>query len=204
VDSSVIFVLDGSISSVASKKNDLVRAHLKDALTLEGTTVAPAGTPVEVKILDAQGAQSGDVYGYVDIYFLPMRLPDGRELPLRAPTSHLTINVTAGHASTVGVEDTVGDIFIPFHVLYHVFRKGRNFVLDPGSEIRARTEATIKVTPNGTIAVTTPVPVVIGGGTPHPAFSAMPFATPGEKFMPHQATPKPSPAPTPSPSPSPE
>ncbi|MEO9262682.1 MAG: hypothetical protein ABI282_01185 [Candidatus Baltobacteraceae bacterium] len=204
IESSMLFVLDDPISSTASRKDDVVKAHLKEALVVGGVTIAPAGTPVQIDILDAEAAQMGDVYGFVDVYFRALHLPGGRVLPLRAPTSHLTVNVTAGHESTVGAEDTVEDIVIPYHVLYRAFRKGRNFVLGAGSEIRARTEASINVAPNGAVAITTPVPIVIGGETPHPTFSAMPLATPEEKFLPHQSTPRPSPTPTPSISPSPE
>ncbi|MDP9110904.1 MAG: hypothetical protein M3M96_04670 [Candidatus Eremiobacteraeota bacterium] len=204
IESSVVFVLEDSISSSASRKNDVVRVHLKDPLVIGGVTVAPANTPAQIDVLDAEPAQIGDVYGFVDIYFRSLHLPDGRVLPLRAPTSHLTVNVSTGHQTTVGAEDTVADVIIPYHFLYHAFRKGRNFVLGAGSEIRARTEATLTVTPKGTVAITTPVPVVVGGGPPHPTFSAMPIATPGEKFAPHHSTPKPSPTPSPAISPSPE
>ena len=206
IDSSLIFVLDDSISSSASRKGDTVRAHLKDPLAIDGKTIAAAGTPVQIRVLDAEPAQMGDVYGFVDIYFLPVRLPDGREIPLRAPTAHLTVNLTAGHQSTVGIEDTVEDVIIPYHFLYHAFRKGRNFQLGAGSEIRARTEATISVAPNGTVAIKTPAPVIAGDSeTPATSFSAMPFATPAPAFQSHRPTPKPSPSrsPVPSPSPSP-
>ena len=190
-------MLDDAVSSSASRKNDTVHAHLKDALTIDGKTIAAAGTPVEIRVMDAEPAQIGDVYGYVDVYFLPLRLPDGREIPLRAPTAHLTVNVSAGHTSTVGIEDTVEDIFIPYHFLYHAFRKGRNFVLGPGSQIRARTQATVSVTPKGAIAIETPTPVIAGDDAPRNTFSAAPFATPGPSFQPHQPPRKPSPSPTP-------
>lgn len=188
-------MLDDPISSMSSRKNDVVRAHLKDPLLVGTVTVAPANTPVIIDVLDAEPAQIGDVYGFVDIYFRSLHLPDGRVIPLRAPTSHLTVNVSAGHESTVAAEDTVGDVIVPYHAVYHAFRKGRNFVLGAGSEIRARTEATLKVMPNGAVAIATPVPVVIGGGPPHATFSAMPLATPSEKYMPQQTAPRLTPMP---------
>lgn len=203
INSSVVFVLDDPISSSSSRKNDVVRAHLKSAIVVGSLTLAPANTPVKIDVLDAEPAQIGDVYGFVDIYFRSLHLADGRVLPLRAPTSHLTVNVSAGHQSTVGAEDTVGDIVVPY-VIYHAFRKGRNFVLGAGSEIRARTEATVSVTGNGALAITTPVPIAVAGNTPHPTFSAAPLATPGEKFQPVRPSPKPTPSPTPKTSPSPE
>lgn len=190
-DSSVIFVLDDAIASNGSRPGDLVRAHLKAPLVVGGVTVAPAGTPEKIRVLDAESAKSGDVYGYVNIYFLPLSLPDGRELPLRAPTSHLTVNTSAGHEATVATEDTIGDIFIPYHVLYHAFRKGRNFVLGAGSEIRARTQATIVKIKGGAVAISTPQPLSLDLGAPHSTFPVHPLAT-----LKPNATPGPPVAPT--------
>jgi hypothetical protein len=177
-DSSLIFVLDDPITSNGSKPNDIVRVHLKNALVVEGKTIAAAGAPAKIRVLDAESAKSGDVYGYVNIFFLPLQLADGRELPLRAPTAHLTVNTTAGHEATVATEDTIGDIFIPYHVLYHAFRKGRNFVLSPGSEIRARTQANLSVLADGSVAIGTPQPISVEVEAPHSTFPTHPFATP--------------------------
>jgi hypothetical protein len=178
LDSTLSFVLDGTISSATSNANDVVNAHLKDALVLNGTTIAAAGTPVRIRILDAKRAENPDIYGFVDIYFYPLSLANGTTIPLRPPTSHLNVNVSAGHASTVEVEDTIGDIYEPT-LLLHVFRKGRNFTLEPGAVIRAQTQATIKVKADGTVAITTPAPVVLDVQTPHSTFNAVPLSTPG-------------------------
>ncbi len=175
--STLTFVLDDSISSNKSKANDIVRAHLEKALIIHGTTVAPAGTPIEIKIVDASPASNPDIYGFVDIFFRPMRLPDGRVIPMHAPASHLNVNVTAGHASTAGVENTIGDIFAPT-LLYHVFRKGRNFVLEPGARINARTDAMIVVKDNGTVAIQTPLPISLDAEPPVSAFKSIPMVTP--------------------------
>lgn len=177
-DSSVLFVLDDAIESGTSKSGDVVRAHLKEALVIGGVTVARAGAPETIRILDAESAKSGDVYGYVNIYFMPLRLDDGRDLPLRAPTSHLTVRTTAGHEATVETEDTIGDIFIPYHVLYHAFRKGRNFSLGAGSEIRARTQAKLTAEPNGTVAIGTPQPITVQLDAPHSTFPVHQLITP--------------------------
>ncbi|HVA28977.1 MAG TPA: hypothetical protein VNF68_12410, partial [Candidatus Baltobacteraceae bacterium] len=178
IDSTLSFVLDGTISSASSSANEIVTAHLKDALVLNGTTIAAAGTPVRIRILDVKHAENPDIYGYVDIYFYPLLLASGGTIPLRPPTSHLNVNVSAGHESTVGVENTIGDIFSPT-LLLHVFRKGRNFTLEPGATIRARTQATVSLTHDGTIAIATPAPVVLDAETPHATFKAMPLSTPG-------------------------
>ena len=177
-DAGLVFVLDDPISSNHSKPDDIVRIHLKNPLVVGGVVIAPAGSPAKIRVIHAEASQSGDVYGYVDIFFEPLVLPDSRQIPLRAPTSHLTANVSTGHQSTVGMEDTVGDIFVPGYVLYHAFRKGRNFELGPGSEIRARTLATVSVDSRGAIAISTPPPYAIDIATPHSAFSAPPLATP--------------------------
>jgi hypothetical protein len=206
------FTLDDPLSSNGSHSGQMIRAHLKEALVLDRHTVAPVGTPVQIRIINAVAASNPDIYGYVDIYFEPLQLPNGQTVPLQPPTSHLTVNVSAGHESTVGVEDTIGDIFIPGHILYHVFRKGRNLVMQPGAEIRARTQATIALTRNGAVAVTTPAPVVMEDQNPASTFRAVPFATPrptdeplprGRTTLPPKPTPSPSLTPPPaSPSPS--
>jgi hypothetical protein len=204
----VIFVLDQTISSAHSTRNEIVPVHLRDPLIVAGRTLAPAGAPASIRILDASPADIGDVYGFVDIYFEPLKLTDGRELPLHAPTSRLTMNVTVGHEDTVATEDTIGDIFIPYHTIYHAFRKGKNFVLPPGSEIRARTSATVEQLANGTVAIETPKPLAGDFQTPKATFPVEPAATPfgpaaTEDGGRHRAHHLPSPSPSPSPSTSP-
>ncbi|MGC1381800.1 MAG: hypothetical protein WA814_12355 [Candidatus Baltobacteraceae bacterium] len=208
-DSTLVFVLDDPISSKGAKSGDVVRVHLKEAIVVGGHVVAPAQSPGEIKIVDVSHSDIGDTYGFVDIYFEPLQLPDGRKLPLRAPSGRLAPNVSSGHESTVATEDTVGDIFVPYYSLYQIFRKGKNFVLGPGSEIPARTEATITTQTNGTIAIVTPRPLSPGSGPPNPIFPVEPMATP---FGPgassghshgHPAAPSPTPASSPSPTPSP-
>ncbi len=177
-NSPLVFVLDGSISSDGSKPGDRIPIHLKDPIVIDGRTVAPAGTRGIVRILGANSAQMGDVYGYVDVYFEPIVLADGAKLPLRSPTTRLSVRVTAGHASTVGIEDNVEDAVIPFHYIYHVFRKGRNFVLGAGAQLQARTQAIVSLAPNGVAVVSTPAPIPIGVHVPHATFSSSPLATP--------------------------
>lgn len=211
LDSSLLLVIDEPISSKSSKAGQLIRAHLKSAIVVSGHVVAPAGTPAQVKIVDVSPSDIADTYGFVDIYFEPLPLPDGRMLPLRAPVARLTPRVTSGHESTVEAEDTVGDIVVPYYALWQIFRKGKNFVLGPGSELPARTQATITAQPNGSIAIVTPHPLSPDLEAPNPAYSAVPMATP---FGPaaeegHRKSPTPRPSPSPvstassSPSPSP-
>ncbi|HEY1654178.1 MAG TPA: hypothetical protein VGF86_03585, partial [Candidatus Tumulicola sp.] len=181
-------------------------AHLKDALVVGGRTVAPAGTPGQIRVVAASAADIGDVYGFVDIFFEPLALPDGRELPLRAPVARLEPHVSAGHESTVGWEDTIEDQVIPYHFLYHIFRSGKNFVLNAGSELPARTEATLTAAPNGTVAIETPRPIVPNLQRPQSTFPVEPAATPfgpagGPKS---RKTPAPVPTQTPTPWPTPE
>lgn len=203
-DTGLLFVLDDPISSKGSKKGALVRAHLKDALTVNGIVVAPAGTPEQIRIVAVSPADIGDVYGFVDIFFEPMALPDGRSLPLRAPYARLEPRVSSGHQSTVALEDEIEDQVIPYHFLYHIFRKGKNFVLNPGAEIPGNTEATIEALPNGTIAIETPRPLAIGTQMPRPTFPVQAMATPfGPAAGPRHLAPPPTPHPSASPSPSP-
>ena len=203
-DSTLLFVVDDPISSKSSRAGQIVRAHLKDAIVVGGRTLAPAGTPATIRIVDSSGADIADTYGFVDIFFEPLRLPDGRTLPLRAPVARLAPRVSSGHESTVGAEDTVGDIFVPYYPLWQIFRKGKNFVLGAGSELPARTEATITAQSNGTIAIATPRPLPLRNDTPSSVFPVEPMATPiGGLPTPVHAKPLPSPTATPAPSPTP-
>ncbi|MGA8534761.1 MAG: hypothetical protein WB615_11675 [Candidatus Tumulicola sp.] len=199
-------MLDEAISSKSSRAGQFVAAHLKDSLTVGGRVVAPAGTAAKIRIVAASPADIGDVYGFVDIFFEPLVLPDGRPLPLRAPVARLEPHVSAGHESTVAWEDTIEDQVIPYHVLYHIFRSGKNFVLNAGSELPAHTEATLTVLPNGTIAIETPHPVAQSLQMPKASFPVQPLATPfgpagGTKS---RKTPAPPATPTPTPWPTPE
>jgi hypothetical protein len=198
-DSNLLFVLDDPISSKASKAGEIVRAHLKDPIVLLGRTIAPAGAPATIKIIDTSSADILDTYGFVDIFFEPLHLPDGRLLPLRAPIARLAPHVSSGHQSTVAAEDTVGDIVVPYYSFYQIFRKGKNFVLAPGSVLSAETQATITELPNGTAAVVTPEPLAESTYVPKATFPVEPEATP---FGPgatstHHAKPLPKPSPSP-------
>ncbi len=197
-DSTLLFVLDDPISSNHSKGGQFVRVHLRNDLVVGGRTIAPAGTPGQIKIVDASPADIADTYGFVDIYFEPLALPDGRSLPLRTPLARLTPNVSAGHESTVGAEDTVGDIFVPYYSIWQIVRHGKNFVLGAGSVVSARTEATLTTQRDGTIAIMTPRPLAAGTEPPTASFPVMPLATP---YGPNGATPHPRSHPTPEPTP---
>ncbi|MBV9719798.1 MAG: hypothetical protein JOZ77_10785 [Candidatus Eremiobacteraeota bacterium] len=203
-DSMLLFVLDDPISSKSSKNGSIVRAHLKSAIQVAGHTVAPAGTPAQIRIVDVSPADITDIYGFVDIFFEPLRLPDGRMLPLRTPVARLMPGVSSGHQSTVGAEDTVGDIFVPYYPLWQIARKGKNFVLGPGSVLPANTEAALTAQPNGSIVMTTPPPILESTEAPSSTFPVSPLATPLSSPAPTpraKATPSPTPIPTPAPTP---
>jgi hypothetical protein len=206
-DSNLTFVIDDAISSKSSKRGEIIGVQLKDALVVGGRTIAPAGTPAKLRIVNVSPADIGDVYGFVDIFFEPLQLPDGRVVPLRAPIARLEPHDSAGHESTVELEDTIEDEVIPYHFLYHIFRKGKNFVLGPGSQIPARTEATITALPNGAVAIETPRPMQPELQMPKSSFPSQPAATPfgnGEgQNGPYRSRPYHSPRPSPSASTSP-
>lgn len=190
LNSSLFFVLDGSISS-RSKAGTVVRAHLRDPIVLNGVTIAPAGTPVDLQVTESSAAQAGNVDGFVDVYFNALPLAGGKLLPLTTPSAHIDPHATAGQQSTRAITDTVGDIFIPGHVLYHMLRKGADVTLRPGTVIRARTAAGVSLAHGGTVAISTPAPFVKSLDTPVPAFVPAPVYTP-PGFQP--PTPKPSPS----------
>ncbi len=206
-DSTLLFVLDEPISSKSSKAGTLIRVHLRSDLVVAGRVLAPAGTPGQVKIVDSSASAIMDTYGFVDIFFEPLTLPDGRSLPLRAPVGRLAPSVSSGHQSTVAAEDTAGDIFVPYYSLWQIFRSGKNFVLGSGSVIPARTRATLAAQRDGTIAIVTPHPLPQHGVVPNSAFPVLPMATPIESLdssgHPDHRRPDRAPSPSPSPSPSP-
>ncbi len=193
LSSSLFFVLDDTISS-HSKAGTVARAHLRDAIILNGVTVAKEGTPVGIVVTQTSAAQSGNVNGSLQMYFEGLPLASGKTLPLVTPSAHIDPSTTAGQQSTRAVTDTVGDIFIPGHFLYHMLRKGSDVTLRPGTVIRARTAATVHVSTTGAVAVSTPPPFSSSLDTPHPAFEPAPLATP-PGF--HTPVPKPSPSKTP-------
>ena len=203
IGSQLAFVLDGEISSASSKAGDIVKAHLEKALVVQDVTVAPAGTPIEIKVTDASPASNPDIYGFVDIYFRPLTLPDGRAVPMHARISHLNVNVSSGHESTSEAENTIGDEWYPT-LLLHVFRKGRNFKAEAGAHITGITDASVVVAKNGAVAIETPAPLVLNAETPVSSFRAMPMATVNATYSPKLAPPSMGPGlPTPGGMPSP-
>jgi hypothetical protein len=182
-DARLSFVLDGTISSASSKAGDEIPAHLQNDLIVGGRTLAAAGTIVHIRVLDAKPADNPDIYGFIDISFGSLALSDGSILPLRTPAQHLDVNVSAGHQSTAEVENTIGDVYAPT-LLFHILRKGRNLTLQPGAVVHAMTEATVIVAPNGTIAITTPAPMVLDVQTPLATYKAAPLITPNPQYHP--------------------
>lgn len=189
LDSSLFFVLDDTLSS-RLKAGSVVRAHLRDAIVLRGKTIARAGSPVEIEVSQVSPAQMGNQDGSVEIYFKALTLADGSSVPLTTPTSHIDPHVSIGAYNTRAVTDTVGDIFIPGHYIYHMLRKGHDVVLGPGTVLRARTGAAIELA-KGAIVLATPQPLITVSDTPHPDFVPAPVFTP-PGF--HPPTPKPSPS----------
>ncbi|MGC8485766.1 MAG: hypothetical protein ACP5O6_09060 [Candidatus Baltobacteraceae bacterium] len=190
---------------MTSQRGEVVRAHLTYPLRVDGVTLAPAGSPELIKVLNVRAAASGDVYGYVDIFFEPLKLTDGQALPLVAPSARLTVHTTIGHESTVGVEDTVANILFPPHVLYQVFRRGRNIDLAKGTQVRAQAGALVTIA-DGKALIATPPPLPVLSATPAAAFTPIPFMTPAHpRIHGAHATPRPmaSPTPTSTPAPSP-
>ena len=189
LDSSLFFVLDDTLSS-RLKAGSVVRAHLRDPIVLGGKTIARAGAPVEIEVSQVSPAHMGNQDGSVEIYFKALALADGTSIPLTTPTSHIDPHISVGAYNTRAVTDTVGDIFIPGHYIYHMLRKGRDVVLGPGTVLRARTGASIEVA-RGAVLVATPRPLITVSDTPHPGFVPAPMYTPPGFHLP---TPKPSPS----------
>jgi hypothetical protein len=177
--SMLMFVLDDKISSAATKPGTTIHMHLKSSLVLNGVTVAPAGAPATLEVVTTQPSAMGNIDGAVQIHLDPLILAgENRALPLRAYHEYVTIERTTGQMSTRDATDTIGDIFIPYHVLYHYLRSGRQLVLPAGSVVPARTEATIDASDPKDIVLSTPPPFESTYDPPHSDLTAPPLYTP--------------------------
>jgi hypothetical protein len=202
--STLLFVLDDKIDSGSTRPASVIHMHLKDSLIVAGSIVAPAGTPATLAIITTQGAQSGDVDGAVQIHLDPLALPGGTPpLPMRAYHEYLNIELTSGQQSTRSATDTVADIFVPYHVIYRIFRRGRQFVLPVGSVLRAQTAATIDASDPSHVVLSTPPPFLSNYDTPHAELTAPPLYTPAPTRPKPLPRGKPTLPPTPPPTPEP-
>jgi hypothetical protein len=190
-------VLDEEIDSRTASAGRLVKLHLEKALELGGITLAPAGAPGTLMIVGARKAVAPDRDGSLEIYLEPLPLPGHGNLPLRAVREYLTVEVTAGQASTNEATDLAKDIAIPGHAVYRAIRKGRDISLPAGSIVRARTDATIDATNPAAIAIVAPPPFVTNTDPIHSDFTPIPVFT----FAPQlPKRPRPSSAPSAAPS----
>jgi hypothetical protein len=206
--SALYFVLDDKVNSGTTAPGTKIRMHLKSALVVNGAELAAAGSPASMVVLATRKAESGDIDGAVQVHLDPFPLPGrGLELPIRAIHEYLTIELTAGQEATRSTTDTVADVFIPGHMLYHAFRRGRQFVLPPGSVLRAQTAATVDATNARAIVLSTPPPFTSTYDTPHADITRAPIYTPAPdrpRPLPKgKPTLPPTPQPTPTPSPEP-
>jgi hypothetical protein len=198
--SALLFVLDDRISSAKTSAGTTIRMHLKEPLVVNGVTLAPAGAPGTLSVVMTRRAASGDLDGAVAIHLDPLALP-GRpqKLPIRAFHEYLTIEMTAGQTSTRATTDAIADVFVPYHVIYHAFRKGHEMVVPAGSTLRAETNATVEVRNARDVVIAPPPPFVSNYDTPHsdltplPLYTAVPMLTPSPRA---KHTPSPSPLPT--------
>ena len=173
------FVLDDKINSGTIVPGTSVHMHLYKPLVVNGVTLAQAGAPATFSVITARKAHSGDEDGAIQIHLDPLALP-GRNmsLPVRAYHEYLTVDHTTGQLSTLAATDTLADIFVPGHVIYHALRSGRQMVLPEGSILRAETDATIDATQPNHIVFATPPPFASHFDTPHADLTAPPFYTP--------------------------
>jgi hypothetical protein len=202
--SALLFVLDDRISSAKTAAGTTIRMHLKGPLIVNGVTLAPAGAPGALSVVMARRAASGDLDGAITIHLDPFALP-GRpqKLPIRAFHEYLTIEMSAGQSSTRGTTDTIADIFVPYHFIYHAFRKGHEMVVPAGSTLRAETNATVEVRNARDVVIAPPPPFVSNYDTPHsdltplPLYTSVPLLTPSPRAK-HAPSTAPSHAPSPS------
>ena len=203
--STLYFVLDDKVNSGTTAPGTVVHMHLRAPIVLGGRTVALAGTPATFTVITTSKAQTGDVDGAVQIHLDPLTLPARNVvLPIRAFHEYLTIEMSAGQLATRATTDEIADVFVPYHSLYHAFRKGHQMVLPVGSVLRAETDATLDATSPKTLVISTPPPFVSTFDAPHADLTAAPFYTPAPmrpRPLPRGKPTLPPRSPSPSPSP---
>lgn len=202
VGSPIEFVLDDPLDSKKTKAGTSIRLHLAKALVVGGLELAPAHTPASMKVISTQAALAPDIDGSAKILLEPLSLPGRGSLPVNAAHEYITVELTSGQANTNALEDSAKDIFIPGHVLYRQFRKGRELTLPVGSILRARTAASIDASLAPAIVISTPPPFKLSTDVPHAAFTPIPLYTVPTPPTPHR-TPAPAPTVAPSPTPAP-
>jgi hypothetical protein len=177
--SPIFFVLDDKINSGSTAPGTVIHMHLRSALVVGGVVLAPANAPATLTVVTTAKAQTGDVDGAIQIHLDPLALPGRTQLlPVRAFHEYLTIEMTSGQLATRDTTDTIADVFVPYHSIYHALRKGRQMVLPAGSVLRAETDATIDASHPNALVISTPPPFVSTFDPPHADLTAAPFYTP--------------------------
>jgi hypothetical protein len=197
--SPLYFVLDQPASSNRSKAGDVIAMHLREALTINGVTLAPAGAQGSLTVVSTRKSGSGDQDGALQINVHALTLAGHPDLPLRAIHEYLTVDHTAGQLTTRDATDQVTDIFVPYAFLVNALRKGYEYTLPRGAVLRVLTNATIDARNPNAIAILPPTPIVNGGDAPYADFTPAPIYTP----VPLQPRKTPSPKPTRPPTPAP-
>jgi hypothetical protein len=199
--STLVFVLDDKIDSRSTRPGTTIHLHLRDPLVVNGVVLAPQGAPETLVIVNTHAAASGDNDGSVEIHLDPFAMPGAHvTLPIRAYHEYLTMERTAGQLATRDATDQVADVFIPYHIFYHMFRPGQQYILQPGTPMKTETAATIDASNPHAIVLATPPPFESTYDTPHSDLTPQPLYTPAPMRphpLPHgRPTIPPSPVPT--------
>lgn len=188
-------VLDHAIDSAHIEPGDIVPAHLRAAIVVRGKTLAPAGEQVHLLVTEVRRAGNG-ASGQVVLRVEPLHLAENLTLPVRLPHPAL---------SPLLVLADTDDVVIPARAKSDLHQGGDLF-LPAGTQLRARTAATIDATDPEKITVASPPPYTLSTERPYAAFTPIPLTT----YNPTAFTPPPrgrrgrhAPSPSPSPSASP-
>ena len=185
-------VLDHAVSTADLEPGAIVPAHLRDAIVLRGKTLAKAGAPVQLFVTEVRRAGNG-VGGEVVLRVEPVHLGDELSLPMRL--LHPALSSTLVLANPDDIVLPAKDKNLPI--------RGSDLTLLPGTQLRARTTATVDATdPNKTV-LATPLPYTLSKERPYAAFTPIPLTTYDPKAFtpaPRRRRGKPTPSPSPSPS----
>ncbi len=197
VGTPLLFVVDETVNSGKIEAGQAIPIHLRNALVVNGATIAPAKTPGSLTVVAVQRASAPDTDGAVEIRVEPLLLPSGKILPLRAVHEYLTPELTGGQLSTRGTMDQVEDVFVPYLAIYQAFRKGHQLLIPRDSVLRVQTAAVIDAQNPNAVSIATPAPMSLSGDVPHTDFTPIPLATPYTLHPNTRATVRPRPSATP-------
>ena len=174
--SEITLVLTNEVTSAGVHDGSTVPMHLKNAIVVNGVTVADAGTQTTLRVIKVNHAAVGQVDASMQIALDPLPLKTGGALPIRLSRELLAINHSAGEESTQELADAATMVFFPPLLLRHMIQKGKDVSLPAGTPIRAYTMAAVDGRDRSAVIVATPKPLIMNADAVHSEYLPRPLS----------------------------